>query len=161
MHAGSFLLQQHRHTRVPVAPATGERLRHLGEREARHPHRDPQLARELGRQSHVLVRQPQGERRDVERVAQELGGQGIEGAPASDSAHAQSAPQIERVDAAPHAQGEDLGDGDVDHVPDAVMRQLGDRSRAYGANVELLIGEGAEQAAVAVERVAITAHVDR
>ena len=99
-------------------------------RQVRDAHRHAELASELGRERHVLVRELEREVRRLERALQELPAEAVERALAAERALPHRRPQLERIDAGLDAHREHFGERGLDHVARAVVHELRDRARA-------------------------------
>src|SRR5574341_1128005 len=141
-HAGALLLQRHRDAAVALAPAALHRAFELLERDRADRHRDFFLRGELHGERHVLVREPDRERRRVVDPREEVLGEPVEGALAARRALAQRPEQRERLHAALDPERENLGERRLHRKARAVVRELGDRARADRTDVEGLVSYG-------------------
>src|SRR5438093_6544144 len=126
--AGAFVLQEHGHARIALAPAAVERLRHLHQRQLAQPHRHPVLAADGGGQAHVLVRQTQREARRLVLVLQIVVAESVIEPLTAVGALAHRLPQRRRLEARLHPHREDLGQRRLHRVARAVVHELGDRA---------------------------------
>src|SRR5207245_9579187 len=106
LHSSPLFLQQHRDARVALGPAAVERFGHLLERDVGELHRYLVLAPQRRRQGHVLVGQPQRQRRGLELPRQELIGEPVERPPPATGALPHGLPERDGLDARLHTHRE-------------------------------------------------------
>src|SRR5690349_21558513 len=107
------------------------------------------------------MRKAQAKGGRIKVARQEIFREAIEGSLAPGRALAQRPEERERLDAALHAEGEDLGHRRVDREAREVVRELRDRAGADRADIERLIADRAQHRLVALVGRAITADPDR